>query len=191
MLGLQVWESLLPVYFSGLVLSAKCLGLRPKIQIKKMLAAGVIWAAVAAVPLLAYWGVAWEFGYKRSIREAAHNGLSVDELGSIYESPGLYVLLAVAVLKIKRVGQAKWLAAVVVISAVMALGPVLKWGGKTVKVGGRIPIPLPYAAAYYTVAGFGELQTPSRWIWLSGWAASGLIALGLKNYNLRLANKKL
>jgi hypothetical protein len=32
---------------------------------------------------------------------------------------------------------------------------------------------------YYVVPGFGALRTPSRWIWVAGWAASGLIAMGL------------
>jgi hypothetical protein len=210
-LGLQVWESLLPLYFAALMAGSRYLILKPKLQWKKLLTAGLILAAAAGFPLAAYWGVNREFDYQRSIRDAANFSLGVDDIWGMFASPGLYVLLTVAMLGIFRqstsppkspspmVGEglevryrreAKWLVIVGVSSLVMALGPVLKWGGKTVKVGGRLPIPLPYAAAYYAVPGFGALRTPSRWIWVSGWAASGLIALGIGNLQFPIFNWK-
>ncbi len=208
-LGLQVWESLLPVYFATLVLGAKYLVLRPKINIKKIIYALLLFSLVAYLPLRAYWGVGQEFGFQRSIREAAHNGMSMEQIFTKFGSPGLYILLIISLLRLfKRTppnpllnsrGGTKgefqkkvvWLSLVLVSSLIMALGPTLKWQGKTVKIAGKIPVPLPYAAAYYTIPGFGALRTPSRWIWVAGFAASGLIALGFRNYELRFTNKKL
>ena len=195
-LGLQAWESLLPVYFAILVLSAKYLVLRQKIQIKKLLLAGVFFGLISALPLAAYWGVGREFNFRRDIREAAHNSISTNDIWGKFGSPGLYVLLAVAIwqllksqrtkneMQIKPESQnpnVKWLGLVLAASLIMALGPVLKWQGETVKIGGEIPVPLPYAAAYYLIPGFDALRTPSRWMWVAGWAASGLVALGINS----------
>ena len=38
---------------------------------------------------------------------------------------------------------------------------------------------MPYAAAYYAGPGLGALRTTSRWMWLAGFGASGIIAIGL------------
>jgi hypothetical protein len=198
LLGLQVWESVLPIYFAALIIGAKLIIDHCSLFNKRILFALLIFGVVAAVPLAAYWGVGREFDYQRSIRDAANNGLGVDEIWGKFGSPGLYILLLIAIieianskLQITNYKQALnsnhqilnrdilWLGLVLATSLIMAFGPVLKWGGKTVKIAGRLPVPLPYAVAYYAVPGFGALRTPSRWIWITGWAASGLIALGL------------
>ena len=68
--------------------------------------------------------------------------------------------------------------AVLIVSVILSLGPVVKWDDKTVKIGGVVPIPLPYAAAYYLVPGMQAFRVPSRWMIVAGWAMGGLIALG-------------
>jgi len=189
LVGLQAWESVLPVYFAAIVLSAQCLVLREKISIKHLVLAGIIVGVVAWPVVKVYSGVAREFNYQRSIRDAAAGSIGIDDLWGKFWSPGLYVLLVVAVLSTKgrvlRMKETRWWVVVMIIGLVMALGPALKWQGKTVKIGGKYPIPLPYAAAYYSVPGFGALRTPSRWMWLAGWGASGLIAIGLTNTSRR------
>jgi len=135
--------------------------------------------------------VSRETGFQRTIRDAAHGGLNVNDVWGVFWSPGLYVLLGAAVFKIfnqiqksKKIKinkNIKWLGAVAVISLIMAMGPVLKWNEKTVKIAGKLPVPLPYAAVYYLVPGMEAFRVPSRWIWLFGWAASGIIALGFSH----------
>ncbi|HBC73241.1 MAG: hypothetical protein UX91_C0012G0009 [Candidatus Amesbacteria bacterium GW2011_GWB1_47_19] len=189
LLGVQAWESILPVYFALVVLSAQYSVLKIRLPINKILTGGLLFGMVAFSPLRAYWAVSREMGFVRTIRDAAHGGMSVNELGERFASPGLYVLLAVSLLiifnQIQRSKYKKdslWLGIVLIISLVMAMGPVLKWQDKTVKIGGRYPVPLPYAAAYYLVPGIQAFRVPSRWLWVSAWAASGLIALSLKSF---------
>jgi hypothetical protein len=242
LLGLQVWESLLPVYFAGLVIAAKLisqgfnntlsnpplnssrrLALRVRGGSKKgVILAVLMFGVIAAPPLMAYWGVGREFNYRRDIREAAHNSISINDIWGKFASPGLYILFAAAVWQIIKfqilnskfqselktspllfpspdsgegLGEKSryigWLLVVLIASLIMALGPVVKWQGETVKMGGKIPIPLPYAAAYYLVPGWDALRTPSRWMWVAGWAGSGLIALGFMKYDLRFMDKKI
>jgi len=205
LLGVQVWESLLPVYFSAVMVAAKIVvDRRP--PIKQLVLAATIFLVVAFLPLRAYWQVSREFNFQRTIRDAANGGMSVDDLWGKFASPGLYVLLGVVGMRIvgkqKLLGMQerqtlRWLGLILITSLILALGPTLKWGGKTVKLGGKIPIALPYAAAYYLVPGMDAFRTPSRWIFLTGWAASGIIAVGFSNIqlsglkrNLNLSNWK-
>lgn len=175
----QIYESPLPLYFAAIVLGILFVKFRPRIS-RHLLVAGVIFGIVVFPAMRAYGGVAKEFDFRRDIREAAHNSIGVDDLWGRFWSPGLTVLLAVALLRGRKSGEAKWLGAILIFSLVMAMGPVVKWQGKTVKVFGQA-IPLPYAVAYYVVPGWQGFRTPSRWLWLSALAASGLIARGLKN----------
>lgn len=190
LLGVQAWESVLPVYFAAAMMGTMAVfdikffrSNAKKIIIFMLLAGGIM-----APPAMMYLRVSREFGYQRSIREAAHNGLSVDDTWSWFGNIGLVILVAVGVMKIirhKRFNKdLRWMMVVAAVGYIMALGPVLKWQEKTVKVG-RIFFPLPYTAAYYLVPGFGALRTPSRWIWLSGWAMCGVIALGFSEVNGR------
>jgi len=197
-LGAQIWESILPVYFSlvlvGTYMMFNLHRSMFKLYIsnrKRIAMAGFLFAAISFLPLRAYMTVSRETGFQRTIRDAAHGGLNVNDVWGVFWSPGLYVLLGAAVFKIfnqiqkskkiKMNKNIKWLGAVAVISLIMAMGPVLKWNEKTVKIAGKLPVPLPYAAVYYLVPGMEAFRVPSRWIWLFGWAASGIIALGFSH----------
>ncbi|OGC91775.1 hypothetical protein A2899_00690 [Candidatus Amesbacteria bacterium RIFCSPLOWO2_01_FULL_49_25] len=216
LLGLQAWESILPVYFAATVVAIYViLNFKPAYRTGRSLilnkhvvlnflvfifvAGGVMWPVVGV-----YSRVARENGFVRTIRDAANGGMSVDDLWGKFYSPGLFVLFGVALLKLiiphsnpspkfspadrgfaVGEGNYRWLLAVVVVGLVMAMGPVLKWQGRTVKIAGKYPVPLPYAAAYYVVPGWGAFRTPSRWIWLAGWAGSGIVALALSRYQAR------
>jgi hypothetical protein len=209
LLGLQVWESLLPIYFAVMVIGIRYLMVRPKTNRREILAAGAVFGIIAAWPLMAYWGVSREFNYQRGIRDAANFSLAVNDVWGQFASPGLYLLLTVAVIRLLSVRtpsnpllnlrggseggvrkEVRWLGLVMIASLILAFGPVVKWGSKTVKIAGKVPIPLPYAAAYYVVPGYGALRTPSRWIWVAGWAASGLIAVGIGNFQFSIFNLK-
>jgi len=188
LIGIQAWESVLPVYFAAAIFGVMFVILKPVVSMKKLLLTGAIAGLVMLPPALAYQGVTRDFNYQRSIRDAAHNGVSVDEIYPWFGSWGYGILLVAAIvllIKHKSSPNVRWMAAVMILGLVMALGPTLKWSGKTVKIAGRFAVPLPYAAAYYTVPGFGALRTPSRWIWLAGWAGSGLIAVALSRLSKR------
>jgi len=186
LLGAQMWESVLPTYF-GLAVVGCWLAVNGKFEFKKIALAGVIAALIAWPVIKVYSGVAREMGFVRTIRDAANGGMSVDDVWGKFYSTGLYLLLMVAIVTeithpnpslYKREGNFRWLLMVVVVGVVMALGPVLKWQGKTVKVAGYA-IPLPYAIAYYAVPGLQASRTVSRWMWLAGFGMSGLIAVAL------------
>jgi hypothetical protein len=188
LLGLQVWESLLPVFFAGLFLTVWAVVYRKDLvnRIRLLVTAVFLAMAVASPPLWAYWNISHNFDYHRSVRDAAHNAMSVDDLVGKFVSPGVFLITASLLLffvRRKTVWQSnahfKWLFAVAIISLIMALGPVLKWSGETVKIFDRFFVPMPYGLAYYIIPGFGALRTPSRWIWIFGWCLSGLTALGL------------
>ncbi len=188
MLALQVWESLLPVFFGAMVVAVWMWVYKNEFwaERKKLFGAVALGVVIAAAPLAAYWGVAREFNYQRSVRDAAHDGMSVDELWERFASPGIFLVAAAVFLltvrkKIPWVKskEVRWLIIVVIVSLVMALGPVLKFDGKTVKFFDTWFVPLPYAAAYYTIPGFGALRTPSRWVWMFAWSLSGVTAIGL------------
>ncbi|TSC87944.1 MAG: hypothetical protein G01um101416_259 [Microgenomates group bacterium Gr01-1014_16] len=200
LLGLQMWQTVLPVYFAATIILAALIF---KIQdsrfnkFKKLLFICVIAGVVAWPVVRVYSKVSREMGFVRTIRDAAHGSISVNDLWGKFYSPGLFILLAVAVIRLvvphpypsPKLGEGKWLILILFIGVVMAMGPTLRWRGETVKVGGY-PIPLPYAAAYYAVPGLQASRTTSRWMWLAGFGASGLIALGMSNIQYSMFNKK-
>ncbi len=176
LLGLQFWESPLPVYFALTCL----IFIRPKFD--RHFLFGLALAVLIIAPLAkVYLGVSREFGVHRSIREAAHNSISVDDLWGYFASPGLYLLFALVLIKRPKKMAALW--GLLLISLLLAFGPALKWHGQTVKIL-HLPIPGPYAPTYYLMPGFKALRTPSRWLLLSGFAASGLIAATLSRHKL-------
>ncbi len=187
LLGLQFWESPLPVYFALLVIGARYLVFRYKINKHHVL--GFVLMVLIIFPMArAYINVSREFGITRDIREAAHNAISIDDLWGHFMSPALFVLFLIALPKLNlKDAKVKAMLLVLVISFILALGPALKWQGNTVKIW-NIPIPLPYAVTYYLVPGFSAFRTPSRWLFVSGFAASGLIAFGLSKYRLSRPN---
>jgi hypothetical protein len=123
--------------------------------------------------------VSREFGVQRSIREAAHNAISVNDLWGHFASPGLYLLFGLALIKRPQKTMALW--GLMLVPLLLAFGPALKWNSQTVKIF-HLPIPGPYAPVYYLVPGFKALRTPSRWLLLSGFAVSGLIAATLSRH---------
>ena len=199
LLGLQAWESLLPVYFGLsttliiLISNNKFLMIKKFQYLKRVFMVALTAITIMLPVILLYAGVSREFGVERSIREVAHNGLSVDDTWGWFGSIGIIALLILAIIQItnhklqETNKDLKWLVGLAIFGYVMALGPTLKWGGQTVKLG-NMPIPLPYVAAYYTVPGFKALRTPSRWIWLTGFAVSGMVAIGLSTSPLRRRN---
>jgi len=198
LLGLQAWESVLPVYFAIVTLTIFSIFNFPfgfawgKQFLKHVLISGVFFGVTVWPVVGVYRSVARENNFVRTIRDAAAGGTSVDDLVGKFASPGLYILLVVSVIRlfksqISMSREAKWLALILIFGLVMAMGPVLKWRGETVRIGGY-PIPLPYAAVYYLVPGMGAFRTPSRWLWLSGLAGSGLVAIAIGNFQFSIFN---
>jgi hypothetical protein len=186
--AIQVWESLLPVFWIGAV---GLILVWPKVSsiIKnwKHILTIVAMVIVITLPVAnAYLGVSRRFDFQRSIRDAAHFSMSIENLWGDFLSPGLYILLFVSFLsigkeKLTKDKNLRWLLIVMLLGLIMSFGPVLKINNQTFKVGG-VPIPLPYALAYYIVPGFGALRTPSRWILPAALGASGIIAYGFSRY---------
>ena len=181
---IQIWESLLPAMltaFAGVILLfPKRLNIRLRFK-KILVVAGMVGALVFPVARV-YWQVSSEQGLKRTIRDAAHFSLSVEEIGGKFLSPGMFILTGLAFYSIGRKNFSKekefaWLIPLLFLGLIMAMGPVLKINQATFKIF-NIPIPLPYAIAHYLVPGFGAFRTPSRWIWLFAFASSGIITLG-------------
>jgi len=181
LIAFQAWESILPVFFSMTIILVHLIIFKPKIRYKYWMTSLLFFGVIVSLPVMTYLRVSREFQYTRSIRDAAHFSLGADELVTYFLSPGLYLLIIAAFLRHnKEMGkEERWLLVVGATAVILALGPVLKWSGNTVKLGGKIPVPLPYTVAYYTVPGFGAFRTPSRWMWLAGWALAGWATMGL------------
>jgi len=184
-LGLQMWESPLGVYFALIMIAVKLISYRLSIsQLAKNLNSLVIFfiviGVVAYLPAKAYWDVSRFYGYVRTIRDAAYHGLSINDLDG-FVSPGLFVLFILGIYGVIRfqTPNFKYVLLVIITSYILALGPVLKWDGKTVKIGGIIPVPLPYAAAYYTIPGWQAFRVPSRWLVVTGWGMAAVIAMAI------------
>jgi len=196
-LGLQMWEEPLGIYFAALLIAAKSItnyqfSIFNQFSISKfskLIILISVFGVISFLPAREYWRVSRDFNFVRSIRDAAYHGLSINGFGRFY-SPGIFILFIFALYTTlfgspsylrRGIGggnsQKKWLMAVLIVSVILSLGPVVKWDDKTVKIGGVVPIPLPYAAAYYLVPGMQAFRVPSRWMQLAGWAMGGLIAL--------------
>lgn len=103
----------------------------------------------------------------RSIRDAAHFALSLDEVIGSTRGFSYGVLLCLIVLIAKRGGKElkRGIFVCIMAATLMALGPVLKWNQLTVKI--PFPIPLPYAVAYYVIPGMNAFRAPARWMILA------------------------
>jgi hypothetical protein len=201
-LAVQFWESIYQAYWILIMGVIILWGSRKELWKQKghlaVIAGGVL---VLISPVLAAFGrIYGEFGFGGSIREAANFSMSVNELWQNFWSPSLYVLMVVAILKISpslipplkvRGGNGGvmkdvwWLAGLMIMGVVLALGPVLKWEGETVKIFGKIFIPLPYGVLYYLVPGFSVLRSVHRFVWLAALGGAGIIAVGFHNTLLR------
>lgn len=193
--SIQFWESPLPVFW---VFALSFIFLLSKIKIliglKKHLVVIVSLFSFLISPLaLAYLYVSREFQYVRPIREAAHFSMSINDIWGMFFSPGLLILGITALIFIfksnldKRMEIKNYLI-VATVGIVMALGPVLKWYGSTLKILGKIFIPLPYGVFYYLVPGFGALRTPSRWMVLFALGVSILVAIAFSKFKSRYNN---
>lgn len=200
-LGMQMWEAPLGVYFGlGMITIYIILNLKFKIfnqfEIFNISIFIVIFGATTYLPAKAYWEVSDYYQYVRTIRDAAHHGLSLNNLDG-FVSPGIFMLFGLSVWKLsskfkvlssKQKFNIKYLILIIVFSYILALGPVLKWSDRTVKLGGIIPVPLPYAAAYYTIPGWQAFRVPSRWMVVTGWAMAGVIAMSIANLKFEIRN---
>jgi hypothetical protein len=194
--AIQVWESLLPVFFVGMIGAILFIGKLKLLKqyIKHVVASAVLILFLTLPVLITYYTVSRDFNYVRPIREAAHFSMSLDGLwhSNIFSLPlfGLFALSILMILK-KYVGKdrnIKWFLAIVLSGYIMALGPVAKWGGKTIKFFEKIFIPLPYGILYYLVPGFKALRTPIRWTWLWAFGASAVIAIAFAKYKSKYKN---
>lgn len=181
LLGSQFWEAPMGGFF-GLALVVIWGGrYRKQIVWTEVVRGGMALMLVALPALLVYRQVAVEQAFVRSIRDAAHGGMSLNELVTKFWSWSFVLPLVASWWWLQNQQKSgsrtrKFLLAVGGVGVVMALGPVLKWSGETVKFFG-LPLPLPYTLAYYMIPGFQGFREPSRWITLLGWAVGGMIAV--------------
>ncbi len=187
LIGLQAWESVLPVYFAMLMVGVMLWSGEVRKHWKTVFVGIVVMGVIAMIPLFGYWQVSNTYNFQRTIRDAAAGGMSIDDLWGKFFSPGLLILALITGVSgwkmrgtIGKLKEMKWLVVVSAISLLLAMGPVLKWGGKTVKFNGWA-IPLPYAATYYVVPGMEAFRTPSRWIWVAVWSGTALGTIILAN----------
>jgi len=194
---IQFWESLLPVYF---ILLIAIVLLIPKATLLKrdskiIISLGLIFFIVSGPVTFSYINFWKEFHIQRTLRDAARFSLGIDDLWGKFLSPGLYSGFIVVALflrkKFIKYPDFKWVTLLLFTSLIISFGPVLKIFGQTVKLFDNIFVPLPYGILYYVVPGFGALRTPSRWIWVTAFAASAIIALILtkiekKKYKLKI-----
>jgi signal peptidase I len=190
---IQAWESLFPlvlILLVDIVVAHNDLQTLVKKYWRHFILIFSLFIILTFPVLSTYFQVAQEFSYVRPIREVAHFSMGVDELLGDYFSPalfGLFIFVVVAKWKtlVKNKKELIWIMVVLVVSFIFALGPVLKWQGSTVKIFSNIFIPLPYGILYYVFPFLKAFRTASRYIWLTGFAMSGIIALGLKEFNFR------
>lgn len=179
----QIAESFFLFYVTVFGLLVLMLNQRPHLKRPEsllMAGAGLIWLAFA----FPYWQLTQEFDEaKRTIRDAAHFSLGLDELLPKYKGQILALLAVITFPNLK--GRFRPFLAILGLGIIMALGPVLKFGQLTVKFF-SLPLPLPYSIFYYLVPGFTGFRTPSRWIVLAALAAVVLICLGLNGIRSRL-----
>ncbi len=121
-----------------------------------------------------YFKVSAEFNYTRSIRDAAAFGHSLNFLVQpefliigglilmgwyVSRQSGNRQLTNQTLITFKPLT----LLVITLVGALFMLGPVVKVSDQTFKIFG-LPIPLPYAIAYYLVPGFQAFRASSRWM---------------------------
>lgn len=181
LVGLQFWEAPMGGYFGLATILVMGWRFRHRILVSHLLLCGGTLLFVVVPVLIVYRQVALEENFVRTIRDAAHGGMSLDEVVTKFWSwsivlPLVGLKLLQTKLPVVHRRSVYYLVVIGLVGLVLALGPVLKWDGETVKFF-SVPIPLPYGLAYYLVPGFQAFREPSRWITLFGWALSGVIAV--------------
>jgi len=162
--AIQMWENILPIYWLvvfATVFSLKNLALLRRN--KKHIFFSALMLLVLSFPILyLYQNTHSVHHFARSIRDAAHFSLDIKQFFTVFFSFGLFVSTIYAVF-ISKVVNKKFIV-ILVTTFVLALGPVLKFNGETVKLIERLPIPLPYSLLYFAVPGFNAFRTTSRWL---------------------------
>jgi hypothetical protein len=204
---IQIWENLLPslfilsislaILFTHRFVLGKHLGnkqpiLFAKKEFVKTIIFLIFFGLIFTSPVLAaYLSVSRQFSYVRPIREVSHFSMSLNDIvNEHFLSYGLFSLFFVSLLILpKKVfnksKDLKWVFIVLIFSFLMSLGPVLKLGGKTVKILGKIFIPLPYGILYYVFPFLKAFRTPSRWMLLFAFSLSLVIAISFSAYKSR------
>jgi len=138
----------------------------------------------------------------RSIRDAAHFSLGLDQIFTQFHSWTLITIFTITQIvewiKAKKKSAAEGPAPyarflrtskrLFCFSIIMSLGPVLKIFGQNIRIFG-LPIPLPYALFYYLFPGFTGFRTPSRFIILALLAIVIIIGYQLKPIFEKLKTK--
>ncbi len=140
----------------------------------------------------------------RSIRDAAHFSLGLEEIFTKYQGWATLTIIFVIVFSKRASDSSKNRAQIcpasqercehgflrstkllLLFSLAMSLGPALKIFGQTIKP----LIPLPYALFYYLFPGFTGFRTPSRFILLALFAASSLVTIATNKHFNHLKTK--
>lgn len=128
----------------------------------------------------------------RSIRDAAHFSLGLEEIFIMYQSWTIIIIVIASLLLKNRLSiKIKILPSTIYLlffSLIMSLGPVLKIFNHTIKIFG-LPIPLPYTLFYYLFPGFTGFRTPSRFILLALFAICTYIGMLIIPYFKKLKIK--
>jgi hypothetical protein len=144
----------------------------------------VIVGGVCAAFYYPYFQVSKAFNYTRSIREAAAFGHSLN----FFWRTETALLIGLALMgwygsrQVPSKSQSRTevtlkpltLVSVMLMGAVLMLGPVVKLNDQTFKIL-SLPIPLPYAVLYYLVPGFQAFRTSSRWVTVFNFGLSVLL----------------
>lgn len=134
---------------------------------------------------------------ERSIRDAAHNSLSLTSYFTHHQAAISLILLLVLGSVIYHHQKNNWLVKnslnLFLFSTIMSLGPVLKFGEQTLKpltsLGLNWPIPLPYTLFYYLFPGFQSFRTPSRFATLTLLSLCIILAIGLSRTTIKSKTK--
>jgi hypothetical protein len=193
---IQMWESPLGIFFiffTCLIMSIPHFKIILK-RFKEFILPALLFLTFSLPLILKYYDVSRTFGIVRSIRETSNFSMSINDLWKALFCPGLYLVLAFSLnnVVIKRLIRLKIFyvfAGLFIFSLLMALGPVLKFDGHTVKLFQKIFIPLPYGVFYYLIPGFNGLRTPLRFIFLFAFSLSTLIAFSISQ--IHSTNKKI
>ena len=121
----------------------------------------------------------------RSIRDAAHFSLGLEEVFTKYHGFTVLVLFFALLPLTQKITKLKPWWKIFWFSLVLSLGPVVKLLGQTVKILG-LPIPLPYTLFYYLFPGFTGFRTPSRFIVLTLLSTTIIIGYSLLPFMSKL-----
>jgi hypothetical protein len=185
---LQLVESIFPVYL--IFFTTFILFLQKPSQIKKILSKLLFFIPLWIILIFPYLKLHFTFPEaKRSIHDAAHFSLGLEEVFTKYHGTTSLVIFILSSLFVKGISaksKSWWF--LFTLSLLMSLGPVIKIFGNTLKVLG-LPIPLPYFIFYYLFPGFTGFRTPSRFIILTLLAITIISGYSLQKLFVKLKTK--